>query len=76
MSAFVNKSNKNIDGMLARAINFYGDGFARIFSSERGEEVDHVFSMNDLEKYIPTIIFTFGFYFSTIIFYYFLKYII
>lgn len=76
MSAFVNKSNKNIDGLLNRAINFYSDGFRRIFTTERGEEVDHVFSMRDLEKFIPTIVFTFGFYLSTIVFYYALKYII
>ena len=75
MSAFVNKSNKNIDGLLSRAINFYSDGFRRIFDSNRGDEVDHVFSLIDFEKFMPTIIFTFGFYVSTIVFYYSLKYI-
>ena len=70
MAAFTNKQNSNIDGVLSSAINFYGDGFERIFSESRGSSGDYIFSWKDLENFVPTMIFTAAFYISIILFYY------
>ena len=74
MSAFTNKSNSNIDNILSKAINFYRDGFNRIFSDNENRGSDYVFSWKDIENFMPTMIYTGIFYFSIFLFYLSIRY--
>lgn len=75
MSAFTNESNSNVDNILAKAINFYRDGFDRIFNINESVGSDYIFSWKDLEKFIPTLIYTGVFYLSMFMFYLSIRYI-
>lgn len=67
-AALTRQDSRNIDGMVTRAITFYGNGFRIIFAEDQNDDGEPLFTGSIVEELIANLILVFGFYTGTLLF--------